>query len=163
MSRTQLRANCMRLNPEPPFNIEIYNQIDGEYIDAESFSKTSLENCKKVLNALETNRKRILRQHIEGTHCVYKRIFQTYIDFVFGHGRVKVELNITENGSLPVAQGGLPTVAEKPLTRPKNEDGGPVRVRQQRRQQRRTQQVQRERRATRRPQLIESHLYQDLL
>ena len=65
MSRTQLRANCMRLNPEPPFNIEIYNQIDGEYIDAESFSKTSLENCKKVLNALETNRKRILRQHIE--------------------------------------------------------------------------------------------------
>ena len=91
---------------------------------------------------------------------MYKRILQIYVNHVLDHGRVELVLNITELGHLPDSLGGLPTVAQKPFLLPRNtENGGPVRVRQQRRQQRRIQQVQRERRSTRRPELIESHLY----
>ena len=153
--KSQLRANCMRINSEPPYNIEVYNQVDCEYVDAEGFANISLENCKKIMNVLEKNRTRIMRQHVEG---LYKRILQLYVNFTMDIGRVEIELNITERGNRPFEFGGLPTVPERPFII-RDQDGGPVRARHQRREQRRTQPVERQRRSSRRPELVESQLY----
>ena len=160
--KPSLRSNCMRISTEAPWRIEIYDQNNQVYLDAETFAMESLSNCRSVMTVFEKNKHRILKQHVEG---LYQRINQQYHNFVLGHNRVETNLKVTEIGHLP--EDGLPTVPERPfINQESNENfqgvGGPIRARRgrQRRQPRvREPAIERPRRCTRRPQLVESQLY----